>query len=169
MDASGKHSRAHQEILYALLCDSFEPLAHFINSFGGAPTPSAPPRLPPLSLANPIRPLPSSFNLGQDGGWEEGPRPKRWLPEFSYRGGSCAKAAHGLGVPSFAAFFTGVSLELSAGRFLSPPNDFMQRFHATVPNILRIPRISSHQARCILSPQGRTINSLQHRSNPNPV
>ena len=58
MDASGKHSRAHQEILYALLCDSFEPLAHFINSFGEAPTPSAPPRLPPLSLANPIRPLP---------------------------------------------------------------------------------------------------------------
>ena len=137
MDASGKHSRAHQEILYALLCDSFEPLAHFINSFGGAPTPSAPPRLPPLSLANPIRPLPSSFNLGQDGGWEEGPRPKRWLPEFSYRGGHLRQGRARAWSAIFCCLLhrglTGCfsrALLITSKRFHATIscNDFMQRF-----------------------------------------
>ena len=123
------------------------------------PTPSAPP---------------SSFNLGQAGGWEEGPRPKRWLPEFSYRGGAPApKPRSGLEwhllMPSSPGshwnFQQGASYHLQT----ISCNDFTQRFHATVPNILRIPRISSHQARCILSPHGRTMNSLQHRSNPNPM
>ena len=175
MDASGKHSRAHQEILYALLCDSFEPVAHFNNSFGEAPTPSAPPRLPPLSLANPIRP--SLLLLPQSGpGRGVGGRAKteKIATRVFLSGGAPAPRPRSglechLLLPSSPGshwnFQQGASYHLQT----ISCNDFMQRFHATVPNILRIPRISSHQARCILSPQGRTINSLQHRSNPNHV
>ena len=173
MDASGKHSRAHQEILYALLCDSFEPLAHFSNSFGGAPTPSAPPRLPPLSLANPIRPLPPPSIWARPGGGRKGQDRKDGYPSFPIGGAPAPRPRSGLEchllLPSSPGshwnFQQGASYHLQT----ISCNDFMQRFHATVPNILRIPRISSHQARCILSPHGRTMNSLQHRSNPYPM
>ena len=100
---------------------------------------------------------PPSHRLGTAGG-ETRPRPKRWRPDLSIRVGSSAKAALGLGVlppPDDAAFLAGVSGgPASAGRFLSPSNDFMQRLHATIScndtNIGHDTKISGHQARCIL-------------------
>ena len=182
MDASGKHYERSSYLeanmtgcIPYCVCDSSEPLlAHLSNSFGEAPTPSAPPRLPPLSLANPIRPslLPPSI-WARPGGGRKGQDRKDGYPSFPIGGAPAPRPRSGLEchllLPSSPGshwnFQQGASYHLQT----ISCNDFMQRFHATVPNILRIPRISSHQARCILSPHGRTMNSLQHRSNPNPM
>ena len=150
-------------------CDSPPPCdAHFINSFGW-PTP----RLPPLSLANPIRPLPPPSIWARPGGGRKGQDRKDGYPSFPIGGAPRPRPRSGLEcrlqLPSLPGshwlFQQGASYHLQT----ISCNDIMQRFHATVPNILRIPRISSHQARCILSPHGRTMNSLQHRSYPNPM
>ena len=131
----------------------------------------------PASLLSPLptpsAPFPPPSIWARTGGGRKGQDRKDGYPSFPIGGAPAPRPRTGLEchllLPSSPGshwnFQQGASYHLQT----ISCNDFMQRFHATVPNILRIPRISSHQARCILSPQGRTINSLQHRSNPNPV
>ena len=109
-------------------CDSPPPCdAHFINSFGW-PTP----RLPPLSLANPIRPLPPPSIWARPGGGRKGQDRKDGYPSFPIGGAPAPRPRSGLEchllLPSSPGshwnFQQGASYHLQT----ISCNDFMQRF-----------------------------------------